>query len=337
LNVKTLREHTGTASRRAYGWLTVLSGDYLPALVLAGLLTLLVLGTSLITPDFLSSTNIGDVLTLLSALTFLGLGQFCVMVTGGIDLSIGPFAGLVVVVASFLLPEEQSMPGVVASCAGIVAFGVIFGLVQGWVIERLRVPAIVVTLASFIGLQGVSLLLRPTPAGTIGDGLSDFTQLPVFGIPVAMLGAIAVAIGLEVMLIASRFGRMLRAVGSDTLASQRLGVKASGVRVAAFGLCSGLAALGGLVLAGKVGIGSSSIGVNYTLTSITAVVLGGASVAGGRGSFLSTLMGAMLIQVLLNATTFLQVNSAWQYWLTGGATLGAASVFTLWRQRRAAA
>lgn len=334
LGAKTLREHDSAGMGRSSRLRSILSGDHVPAMVLAGLLALLVLGTGLITPDFLSPTNIGDMLTLLSALTFLALGQFCVMVTGGIDLSIGPFAGLVVVVASFLLPEDQSMLGMVANCAGIVAFGAIFGLMQGWVIERLRVPAIVVTLATFIGLQGVSLLLRPTPAGTIGDGLSDLTQQTVLGIPLAMLAAIVVTIGLEVILISSGYGRMLRGVGSNALASERLGVAASTVRVAAFGLCSGLAGLGGLVLAGKVGIGSSSIGVNYTLTSITAVVLGGASVVGGRGSFVSTLMGAILIEVLLNATTFLQVNSAWQYWLTGGATLGAACVFTLCRERR---
>jgi ribose transport system ATP-binding protein len=197
-----------------------------------------------------------------------------------------------------------------------------------------RLPSVVVTLATFIGLQGVALVLRPRPEGTISEAFSNFLEQPILGVPVSMIFALIAVMSLEWLLFNRPIGRALRAVGSNFEASFRLGVNGPLVNLLAFTLASGLTTLGGLIFATRIGIGSATSGSgDYTLTSITAVVLGGASVTGGRGSFFSTLMGAAVIQVTLSATSFLSGEAAWQYWLISAATLIAAGLFGVIRKR----
>ncbi len=320
---------------RAIPWTRALLGsDQFPALVLAVLVAAVLIGTSLFNPFFVSPFNIGSMLTLLSVLAFVAMAQLSVIIVGGIDLSVGPLIGLVVVLASFLLPDGASDGGLIIGAVAIIALCVAFGALQGAIVEFFRLPSVVVTLATYIGLQGVALVLRPQPAGTIADGLGDFLEYKLLGVPVCMILALAAVVILEFMLFRRPIGRALRAVGSNLEASHRLGVSRRAVTILAFTLAGGLTGLAGLTFAAQIGIGSATSGSgDYTLTSITAVVLGGASVTGGRGSYVSTLLGAALIQVTLSATTFFDGGATWQYWLISGATLLAAIVFSLLRRR----
>jgi ribose transport system ATP-binding protein len=136
----------------------------------------------------------------------------------------------------------------------------------------------------------------------------------------------------ELVLRFSRPGLAVRAVGADETRAHRLGARVNLTHVSAYVLCSLFAAAGGMMLASQVGVGDPRIGVNYTLTSITAVVLGGASIFGGRGSFIGALLGAVLIQEIITATTFLQIGIAWQYYLPGLLILVGAGVYS--RARR---
>jgi ribose transport system ATP-binding protein len=323
------------APSRAIPWTRALLGsDQFPALVLAVLVAAVLLGTSLLNPFFVSPFNIGSMLTLLSVLAFVAMAQLSVIIVGGIDLSVGPLIGLVVVLASFLLPDGASDGVLILGALAIVALCVAFGALQGAIVEFFRLPSVVVTLATYIGLQGVALVLRPQPAGTIADGLGDFLEYKLLGVPVCMILALAAVLVLEFMLFRTPIGRALRAVGSNLEASHKLGVNRRAVTILAFTLAGGLTGVAGLTFAAQIGIGSATSGSgDYTLTSITAVVLGGASVMGGRGSYLSTLLGAALIQVTLSATTFFDGGATWQYWLISGATLLAATVFSLLRRR----
>jgi ribose transport system ATP-binding protein len=202
-------------------------------------------------------------------------------------------------------------------------------------ITSLRLPAIVVTIATFIGLQGVSLLLRPTAAGTITDTVSDAAQFPLWFLPAGVVLTLAMVGGAEWLLIRTGFGRSFRAVGSSPLASLRLGIDSERLTWLAFVISGFLTGIGGLMLAGQVGIGSPSTGTDYTLMSITVVVLGGASVAGGRGSFVSTLLGAALVQATSSASSFVDANSSVHYTVIGTLTLLAAIFFSLARRRAA--
>jgi ribose transport system ATP-binding protein len=184
------------------------------------------------------------------------------------------------------------------------------------------------TLATYIALQGVSLLLRPEQGGYITSGVVNAIQSTVGEIPVALIVAVALAVGLEYCLRRTRWGLSLRAVGSEEHAAHRLGVKSNRTVIAAYIACSALTFLGAIMLMAQLGVGDPTQGVTYTLSSITAVVLGGASLFGGRGSFIGALLGAALITEITNATTFLQLSQAWQFWFLGLLTLGAAAIYT---------
>jgi ribose transport system ATP-binding protein len=325
------------AAIRENAWRRFYAGDHFPALILAVLTLIILGGTQALNGYFLSAFSIKSILTFLGILTFLSSAQLATVLVGSIDLSIGPLAGFCVVLASFLAPDGIAGGPLAAGVLLIVLFTAAFGLLQGLLITSLRLPAIVVTIATFIGLQGVSLLLRPIAAGTIDDAISDVAQFPIGLIPAGLVLALVMVAGAEWILFRTAFGRSFRAVGSSALASHRLGIDSRRLTWLAFVISGFLTGIGGLMLAGQVGMGSPSTGTDYTLMSITVVVLGGASVAGGRGSFISTLFGAALVQATSSASSFIDANSAVHYTVIGALTLLAAIFFSVARRHAATA
>ncbi len=132
----------------------------------------------------------------------------------------------------------------------------------------------------------------------------------------------------EIALRRSRFGMEIRAIGSNEVAAHRLGAHVNRSVILAYVLCSLFTAIGGILLSAQIGIGDPSVGQNYTLQSISAVVLGGASIFGGRGSFLGALAGVVLIQEITTTTGFLGLGTAWQYWLPGLLILLATAMYS---------
>ncbi|MGO9046774.1 MAG: ATP-binding cassette domain-containing protein [Xanthobacteraceae bacterium] len=322
----------GTQRRR---WREFAASDHFPALVLAILTAIILGGTQALNGYFLSPFSIKSILSFFSILAFLSSAQLATVLVGAIDLSVGPLAGLCVVLASFLAPDGVETGPLAAGVLIILLFTILFGLLQGLLITSLRLPAIVVTIATFIGLQGISLLLRPTAAGQIDDAISNAAQFPIGFLPAGLVLTLLMVACAEWLLFRTGFGRSFRAVGSSPLASHRLGIDSRRLTWLAFVISGFLAGIGGLMLAGQVGIGSPSTGSDYTLMSITVVVLGGASVSGGRGSFISTLLGAALVQATSSASSFIDANSSVHYTVIGTLTLLAAIFFSLARRRAA--
>jgi ribose transport system ATP-binding protein len=318
-------------------WREFAASDHFPALVLAVLTVIILGGTQALNGYFLSPFSIRSILSFFSILAFLSSAQLATVLVGAIDLSVGPLAGLCVVLASFLAPDGVEPGPLAAGLICIVLFTTGFGLLQGLLITSLRLPAIVVTIATFIGLQGVSLLLRPTASGQIDDAISDAAQFPLLFLPAGLVLTLVMVAAAEYLLYRTAFGRSFRAVGSSPLASHRLGIDSKRLTWLAFVISGFLTGIGGLMLAGQVGIGSPSTGTDYTLMSITVVVLGGASVAGGRGSFVSTLFGAALVQATSSASSYIDANSSVHYTVIGTLTLLAAIFFSLARRRVASA
>ncbi|QRP49392.1 ATP-binding cassette domain-containing protein [Amycolatopsis sp. FDAARGOS 1241] len=308
-------------------------GDYAPSLVLA--LVILALGgyTFAHNVRFLAPFNVTSLLTLLTALAFISLGQTIVIMTGGIDLSVGPLAGLLVVIASFFVTDGHSPVLVVLAFVIMLAVAVLSGVLNGLLIRFGGFTAVAATLTLYIGLQGISLLLRPFQGGFISTSVTDAITVSVGFVPVAFIVAVVVAVALELALRFTAWGRGLRAAGSNEGSALRLGVKVNRVHVLAYVGCAVLTFFGALLLMAQIGVGDPTQGVSYTLSSITAVVLGGASLAGGRGSFIGTLLGATLIQEVLNATTFLNLSQSWQYFFQGILILIAAAIYTRVRRR----
>jgi ribose transport system ATP-binding protein len=315
-------------------WRRIMAADRFPAAVLALLTAGVLIGADAISQYFLSAYNIQTMLTFLSILAFISIGQLGTILVGRIDLSVGALAGFVVVLASFLTPDGGSGADALVGSLQILAITAAFGLVQGWLVTYLNIPAIVVTLASFIGLQGLSLELRPTAAGSITDAISDVTQWTVAGMPVCFLAILFVTAMFEYVLFHTGLGRRMRAVGSNALGATRVGIRANRQVVLAFVLSGFLTGVAGLILAGQVGIGSPATGIDYTLMSITSVVLGGTRIAGGRGSALSVLMGAALVQSLSSASSFINKDSAVHLIVLGAVTMVAATIFSVARRER---
>ncbi len=316
-------------------WRDFAASDHFPAVILAVLTVIILGGTHALNGYFLSAFSIKSILTFFSILAFLSCAQLATVLVGAIDLSIGPLAGLCVVLASFLVPDGVEAGPFAGGIVLILAVTVIFGFLQGVLITSLRLPAIVVTIATFIGLQGISLLLRPIAAGTIDDAISDAAQFPIWVLPGGLVLTLAMVGAAEWILYRTGFGRTFRAVGSSPLASHRLGIDSRRMTWLAFVISGFLTGVGGLMLAGQVGIGSPSTGTDYTLMTITVVVLGGASVAGGRGSFFSIMLGAALVQATSSASSYIDANSSVHYTVIGTLTVLAAIFFSLARRRGA--
>lgn len=305
-----------------------LEGDYAPVVILVAVMAGLAAYIYSQNDRYFLPFNITSVTLLVTALGFIALGQTIALMTGGIDLSVGPLAGFLVVVGSFFLLEESSGTTMVLGLLLMLGLAALTGAVNGSLIRFGKFTAVAATLATYIALQGFSFLLRDRPEGLISRSVTQAITYTVGPVPVAFILLVLVAVAMEVLLRRSSWGMRLRAVGSDEESARRLGVRTTRTVVLAFVAVSLFTFLGALVLLAQLGIGDPAQGVGYTLSSITAVVLGGTSLLGGRGSFLGTLLGAGLIVQLLNATTFLSLTQTWQYIFQGGLIVIAAVVYS---------
>ena len=261
-----------------------------------------------------------------AALGFISLGQTFALLLGGIDLSVGPLAGFLVVLASFFVLDGRS-PAVWA--LGFVLMflcAVGIGLLNGSLIRYAKFTPVAATLVTYIGLGGLAFRLRSAPDGYIAASVTNAISTKVGAVPVAFIVFVLCAFGLELGLRRTQFGMRLRAVGSDEESARRVGVPVNRTALLGYLGASVMTLLGAVVLLAQLGVGDPGQGTGYTLTSITAVVLGGTSLLGGRGTFIGTLMGAGLSVQVLNATVFLSLDQKWQYIFQGLLIVVAAIV-----------
>ncbi|SQD97726.1 MULTISPECIES: ATP-binding cassette domain-containing protein [unclassified Parafrankia] len=302
--------------------------DLMPSGVLA--LAILVLGVVAVnhTEFYLTQRNFSLVLPLLALLAFLAMGQQMVMLVGGIDLSVGPLASFLVVVGSFSLAAYRSPAGMVFGVVLLVLVAAAAGTVNWVLASVLKISPIMATLVTFTLLQGLAFLLRPLPAGRIDPVFLSKVQTTWGFVPVMMVLAIAVAIGLEAWLRLSSRGVRLRAVGSNPRTAERIGLSSRRASLVAYVGCSVLVVPAALLLMAQARTGNPSIGDSYTLSSIAAVVLGGASIFGGRGSFVGALVGAALITQVNTVVQFLGLELYWQQWLLAGLTIVSVALYS---------
>ncbi len=312
-----------------------LQSDNAPTLPLALVTLLLGLYVNSQNDNFLSISNIYNIFLLASALGFIALGQTIALLMGGIDLSVGPLAGFLVVVASFFVNDDVSTTVVLAGFLLMFAGAFITGAVNGLLIRYANFTPIAATLAMYIAIQGLSFLLRDNPDGYISSTVTDWVNWQVGPFPVAFLVLVAVALCGEYALRETRNGWRLRAVGSNEESARRMGIRVDLTYIAGYIACSLLTALGAVMLMTQIGVGDPRQGVNYTLASITAVVLGGTSLTGGRGTFIGTVLGAVLLTEILSAVTFLSLTQTYQYLFQGILIVVAALIYSAVRGRTA--
>jgi ribose transport system ATP-binding protein len=313
-----------------------LQSDNAPAVPLALVTVLLGLYVFSQNSNYLSSFNIYNILLLATALGFIALGQTIPLLMAGIDLSVGPLAGFLVVVASFFVNDGKSSTMIAVGFLLMFAGAFIVGAINGVLIRFANFTPIAATLAMYIGLQGMSFLLRDGPAGYINATVVDVINWQLGPIPLAFIVLVAFALIGEYGLRNWRLGWQLRATGSDEESARRIGVRIDRAYISGYIASSILTAFGAMMLMAQIGVGDPRQGANYTLSSITAVVLGGTSLRGGRGTFIGTVLGALLLTVVLNAVAFLSLSETYQYVFQGILILIAALIYSTVRNRAGA-
>ena len=255
---------------------------------------------------FLSKENLNSLLLASMPLIIVSMGQAVALLVGGFDVSVAALMTFCVVLASFTLTPTTSGFALVSGSLALVGVGVAVGLFNAILIRVLGLPSIVATLGTLSILEGASLWLRSYPQGAINTNLTNaLTKSVLSWIPIAFIVVVAVAAVADLWLYRSRSGLALRSVGLDERSSRRLGMPTGRIVILAFVVCSVMASIAGFYLAAEVQVGSPIIG-NQALESIAAAVLGGASLAGGRGSFFGTMLAAFFLTEIDNVLPFFQ-------------------------------
>jgi cytosine/adenosine deaminase-related metal-dependent hydrolase/ribose/xylose/arabinose/galactoside ABC-type transport system permease subunit len=254
---------------------------------------------------FLNGSNIYAILLLAMPLAVAAIAQTHAILVGYLDLSVGAMISLGVVVASFLIPIGASTGQVIIGVLAILGCGLALGLVNAGLIRGVKIPSIIATLATLSILDGISLTLRPTTQGQISAELASFLTSSLGPIPVAFIVIVVGAALMDVWLHASGSGLAVRAVGYDERSAKRGGIRTNWVRVRALVTASLLATVAAFLVMARSPVGNASIGSAFALNSITAAVLGGASLAGGRATFLGSTVAAILLALIIFVLPFL--------------------------------
>ncbi len=303
---------------------------------LIAFLALLLVFTKLIQPTY-GVTGVQGLAISVLPLALAAVGQAIVVISGGIDLSVGAMMALTSVVSATLMKGQPEEFGV-AVVAGVLVLGLVLGAINGGLVVLTRVPDIVVTLAMSFVWAGAALLVLKTPGGGSAKWLKELVSgsLGNEWIPKAAVALIVVVALIWIPLRRSRLGLSIYAIGSNRLAAFRSGVPVGRTRILAYVLTGLFAALGGLSLTASTGIGTPVPGP-YTLMSVAAVVLGGVSLAGGRGGVFGALVAVMILQLIRTDMTFLNVNTNLAVVVQGLILIGVVMIGSLLQIRRARA
>ena len=283
-------------------------------------------------PKFLSTGNLGSVARQTAVITIMAMGMTLVMVSGGIDLSVGSMMALAGVTGAFVL--AGGAPTIVGIATSIGA-GAICGLANGAAITTLRIPPFIVTLGAMGIYRGIALLVTdgkavvglPTKFGLLAEG-------NIFGlIPVPLLIVIAVALAIHFLLSSTRLGRYCYAIGSNVEAARYAGVRVARCQIIFYLILGALAGLAGAIESARLVTGQPTAGEGYELRVIAAVVIGGGSLSGGQGTVIGTIIGALIMGVLANGANLLGISSFTQQ-IVIGTVIVLAVTFDEFQRRR---
>jgi ribose transport system ATP-binding protein len=273
------------------------------------LLTLLIVAVGAFTTvkqdAFLTEYNLQNLLLTTMPLALVAIGQTNALLVGGFDVSVAALITFCVVAASFTMTPEDSGLALALGAAAIVGIGLGTGVFNATLIRVFRLPSIIATLGTWWILQGGALLLRDHPEGPINSDVIEALTTTIGWVPVAFVAVVALAVLGDLWLYRSRTGLAMRATGIDETSARRLGMPTALTVFLAFVACSVFASLAAFYSAAQVQIGSPILG-SYALDSIAAAVLGGASLAGGRGSFVGAVLAALFLTLISNILPLFQ-------------------------------
>ena len=296
-----------------------------PVLLVYSLLLLMVIVASVAGERFLTSRNLFNVLRQAAFLGTATLGQMLVILAGGIDLSVGSLAKLSLLIAAILMDgkAENTWLAVLVT----LLLGAAVGTLHAGLITQLKVAPFIVTLGTYSILRGVALAIATTPVGRAAPGVLALYDQRAGPVPVLVIGFGLLLIGASIMLRRTRFGRYIYAVGGSETAAILSGLPVRRVKFGVYILCSMLAALTGLLYLSRMGIGDPVVGDGLELQTITAVILGGVSLAGGRGTVIGMVGGVLLLGLTSNLLVMLNVNQWIQGLVEGVIIVGAVALY----------
>ncbi|MDH7487626.1 MAG: ABC transporter permease [Anaerolineae bacterium] len=278
-------------------------------------LILLVMGLflSLYTDTFLTSTNIFNILRAFSWIAISAFGQCMVIITGGIDLSVGSVMGLSGLASAMLL--ERQVPVVIAVLGGLLT-GLIVGFLNGLMITKGRLPPFIATLGSLLMARGLCYgLTGGWPVRGLPQSFRNLGQydIPIAGlnVPLPLIFMLIFAVITAIFLTRTVWGYRIYALGGNETATALSGINTARVKLMVYSLCSFLTAIGGVLMTARLGVAAPTAAQGYELDVIAAAVVGGTSLMGGEGTILGVLIGAAIMQVLRNGLVLVGVSAYW--------------------------
>jgi ribose transport system permease protein len=286
---------------------------------------LILLGIS--TPQILKPGNLMGILNQMVFILIPTLGITLVIIAGGLDLSVGSVIGLTGGIAAYLISHGVPLP---MAFAAALLCGALLGLINGLVVTKLRIPDFIATLAMlgvvrgalYVWTQGVPIRNYMSPAYYYIGGL----RMIGWRITIPLIVALVLLLILAFILRRTYYGTHLRATGSNPEASKLFGVRPDQIKVAAYVVSGILAAITGVMLAGRLTTVHPDMGRGYELRAIAAAVMGGAALSGGRGSFYGALVGALTLTVIQNAINVMNIESSWEVVIVGAIILFAVLI-----------
>jgi ribose transport system permease protein len=289
-------------------------------------LFILCLALTLLTDKFLTVDNAWNVMRQISVNICIATGMTLVVLTAGIDLSVGSVLAISGAVAAGLLKNGLQFPSgnlyvgftLLGSVVAALIVGSVLGFFNGWTITKFRVPPFVATLAMLTIARGLTFLwTKGFPISNLG---SDFDHIGMgwfLGIPLPVWISAVIVLIAVFLTRQTRLGRYIYAIGGNENAARLSGININKVKVAVYTIAGGLAAVGGIMITSRLDSAQPNAGISYELDAIAAVVIGGTSLSGGKGTILGTVLGAITIGVLNNGLVLLDVSPFWQQVVKG--------------------
>jgi ribose transport system permease protein len=298
-------------------------------------LLMLCVGLSLMSDKFLTVDNGWNVMRQISVNICIAVGMTLVILTSGIDLSVGSVLALCGAITAGLLRNGIEVPSnnlfIGFTLFGAIVMGILTGAVagcfNGWTITRFKVPPFVATLAMLTIARGLTLLwTKGFPISVLGDKFAFIGTGWFLSIPVPVWISALVVVLAVLLTQKTPLGRYIYAIGGNESAARLSGININKVKIIVYALAGALSATGGLIVTSRLDSAQPNAGISYELDAIAAVVIGGTSLAGGRGSIWGTVLGAVIIGVLNNGLVLLNVSPFWQQVVKGGVILLAVII-----------
>jgi ribose transport system permease protein len=287
-----------------------------------------------LTESFFTAYNIGNIFKQASIIGIVAISSTIVIISGGIDLSVGSIAGLSAMISAVLMSQDRANMDPLPAILIALAAGTFIGIYHGFIIYEIKIPPFIATLGSMFVIRGiVKLISGAQTIARLPGSFTDFAQIVLFAVPALVMVWLFVAFIIHLVLRYTRFGRNIYVIGSSQEVARLSGIPMRLNVYSIYILAAFLCALAGVLLSSRLASAVPTGGTGYELTAIAAAVIGGASLSGARGSVLGTVLGTLLMSLITNAGVHLEINPFLMQSITG-ALLTVAVVIDQIRQRR---